>query len=86
MILIINYILTKNKIPILLKIEKLNWVEEAIGALIIDFEDKVDGLFDDIKSDKKCKRLIAKILDDGTSFSQEEIYSDLSDYLKNISM
>lgn len=68
----------KFKYNILKVIEKRNQEEEAIAELIADFEGKIDAFFDFIKSDDMGKRLIAKIKDDGSAFSQDEIYSDFS--------
>ena len=66
----------KYKYNILKVIEKRNQEEEAIEELIKDFEDKITGFFEYIKSDNLGKRLIAKIQDDGSAFGQDEIYSD----------
>ncbi|WP_109831920.1 DEAD/DEAH box helicase family protein [Reichenbachiella versicolor] len=68
----------KYKYNILKVIEKRNQEEEAIAELIADFESKISGLFEFIKADETGQRLIAKINDDGSAFSQEEIYSDFS--------
>ncbi len=68
----------KFKYNILKVIEKRNNEEEAIAEMIKDFEAKIDTFFDYIKTDDLGKRLIAKITDDGTAFSQDEIYSDFS--------
>lgn len=64
------------KFNILKVIEKRNQEEEAIAELIKDFEDKIEGFFQYIKADNLGIRLIAKILDDGSAFTQEEIYTD----------
>ncbi len=75
----------KFKYNILKVIEKRNKEEEAIAEMIKDFEIKIDAFFDYIKSDDFGKRLIAKITDDGNSFSQDEIYGDFSKiYRKHI--
>ncbi len=66
----------KYKYNILKVIEKRNQEEEAIAELIADFESKITALFDFIKQDETGLRLIAKISDDGSAFSQDEIYSD----------
>lgn len=66
----------KYKYNILKVIEKRNQEEEAIAELIKDFEDKIEAFFDYIKLDAMGKRLVAKIRDDGSAFTQEEIYSD----------
>lgn len=66
----------KYKYDILKVIEKRNQEEEAIAELIKDFEDKIDNFFEYIKSDSGGKRLVAKITDDGSAFTQEEIYAD----------
>mgnify|MGYP002713020913 CR=1 FL=1 len=66
----------KYKYNILKVIEKRNQEEEAIAELIKDFEDKIEGFFNYIKADSIGKRLIAKITDNGSAFTQEEIYSD----------
>lgn len=66
----------KFKYNILKVIEKRNQEEEAIAELIKDFEDKIDAFFEYIKTDNLGIRLIAKIIDNGSAFTQEEIYSD----------
>lgn len=66
----------KYKYNILKVIEKRNQEEEAIAELIADFEKKITALFEFIKQDETGQRLIAKINDDGSAFSQEEIYAD----------
>ena len=68
----------KYKYNILKVIEKRNQEEEAIAELIKIFEEKVDAFFEYIKTDDLGKRLVAKITDDGTAFSQEEIYGNFS--------
>jgi type I restriction enzyme R subunit len=68
----------KYKYNILKVIEKRNQEEEAIAELIEDFENKIDAFFNFIKADEMGKRLIAKIKDDGSAFSQDEIYNDFS--------
>ncbi|WP_291097369.1 MULTISPECIES: DEAD/DEAH box helicase family protein [unclassified Flavobacterium] len=68
----------KFKYNILKVIEKRNQEEEAIAELIADFESKIDTFFDFIKADEMGKRLIAKIKDDGSAFSQDEIYTDFN--------
>jgi type I restriction enzyme R subunit len=68
----------KFKYNILKVIEKRNQEEEAIAELIIDFEKKIDTFFDFIKADDIGKRLIAKIKDNGSAFSQDEIYTDFN--------
>lgn len=69
---------SKFKYNILKVIEKRNQEEEAIADLIVDFETKIDTFFDFIKIDEIGKRLVAKIKDDGSAFSQEEIYTDFN--------
>lgn len=64
------------KFHILAVIEKRNQEEEEIEKLIVEFEKKILGLFEFIKNDSKGKRLVAKILDEGSAFSSEEIYDD----------
>ncbi|SHH08800.1 hypothetical protein SAMN05443549_1202 [Flavobacterium fluvii] len=68
----------KYKYNILKVIEKRNQEEEAIAELIEDFENKIDAFFTFIKADEMGKRLIAKIKDDGSAFSQDEIYTDFN--------
>ena len=68
----------KYKFNILKVIEKRNKEEEAIEALIKDFEQKIQLLFDYILTSEEGKRLIAKIKDDGSAFDQEEIYHDFA--------
>lgn len=66
------------KYNILKVIEKRNKEEEAIAEMIKDFEAKIDAFFNYIPSIDDGIRLIAKIKDDGTAFSQDEIYRDFS--------
>lgn len=66
------------KYNIIKVIEKRNQEEEAIAELIADFENKITLLFEFIKQDDTGQRLVAKINDDGTAFSQDEIYADFS--------
>ncbi|MFV0539189.1 MAG: UvrB domain 3-containing protein [Dysgonomonas sp.] len=68
----------KYKYNILKVIEKRNQEEEAIEELIAEFEKKISSFFDFIKTDDNGQRLIAKIKDDGSAFSQDEIYSDFT--------
>lgn len=68
----------KYRYHILKVIEKRNQEEEAIAELIADFESKITSLFEFIKQDETGQRLVAKINDDGTAFSQDEIYADFS--------
>ena len=68
----------KYKYNILKVIEKRNKEEEVIAVMIIDFEVKIEAFFDYIKTDDLGKRLVAKISDGGTAFSQDEIYKDFS--------
>lgn len=68
----------KYKYNILKVIEKRNQEEEAIAELIKEFEAKIEAFFEYIKLDDLGKRLIAKIKDEGTTFSQEEIYHDFA--------
>lgn len=68
----------KYKYHILKVIEKRNQEEEAIAELIADFESKITALFEFIKQDEMGLRLIAKINDDGSAFTQEEIYGDFT--------
>jgi type I restriction enzyme R subunit len=68
----------KYKYNILKVIEKRNQEEEAIAELIEDFENKIDAFFNFIKGYENGKRLIAKIKDDGSAFSQDEIYTDFN--------
>ncbi len=68
----------KFKYDILKVIEKRNQEEEAILELIEEFEQKITDFFAYIQADNNGKRLIAKIKDEGSVFSQEEIYNDFS--------
>jgi len=68
----------KYKYHILKVIEKRNQEEDAIAELIADFEKKITSLFEFIKQDETGLRLIAKIKDDGSAFSPDEIYSDFT--------
>ena len=63
---------------ILKVIEKRNLEEEAIAELIEEFEAKITSFFDFIKVDALGKRLVAKITDEGSAFSQDEIHNDFS--------
>ena len=75
----------KFKYNILKVIEKRNKEEAAIAEMIKDFEAKIETFFEYIKKDDFGKRLIAKITDDGTAFSQDDIYRDfLKIYTKYI--
>jgi type I restriction enzyme, R subunit len=66
----------KFKYNILKVIEKRNKEEEAIAEMIKEFEAKIETFFEYIKTDDLGKRLVAKITDDGTAFSQDEINHD----------
>lgn len=68
----------KYKYNILKVIEKRNQEEEAIEELIAEFEKKISSFFDFIKTDDNGQRLIAKIKDEGSAFSQDEIYLDFT--------
>ncbi len=68
----------KYKYNILKVIEKRNQEEEAIAELIADFENRITALFEFIKQNESGLRLIAKINDEGSAFSQDEIYSDFT--------
>lgn len=47
-------------------------------VIIEKFEKKIDAFFEFIKTDDIGKRLIAKIKDNGSAFSQDEIYDDFN--------
>ena len=64
------------KFHILAVIEKRNQEEEAIEELIAEFEKKIELLFSFVAEDDKGKRVIAKLLDEGSAFGSEEIYED----------
>ena len=68
----------KFKYNILKVIEKRNKEEEAIAEMIKEFEAQIDAFFNYITTINDGTRLIAKILDGGTAFSQDEIYKDFS--------
>jgi type I restriction enzyme R subunit len=68
----------KFKYNILKVIKKRNLEEEEIAQLIQEFETQIDTFFDYILNDDKGKRLIAKIKDEGSAFTQDEIYDDFS--------
>lgn len=72
----------KFKYNILKVIEKRNQEEDAIEELIADFEKKISSFFDYIKTDDNGQRLIAKIKDEGSAFSQDEIYIDFATLYK----
>jgi len=63
---------------ILAVIEKRNLEEQEIEELIKDFESKVYSLFEYIKNDDQGKRVVSKMLDEGSTFTQDEIYEDFS--------
>ena len=69
---------TKYKYSILKVILKRNKEEGAIAQTIEDCELKIETFFEYIKIDDLGKRLVAKINDVGTAFSQDEIYRDFS--------
>ena len=46
--------------------------------MIKEFEAQIDAFFNYITTINDGTRLIAKILDEGTAFSQDEIYRDFS--------
>jgi len=64
------------KFNILAVIEKRNEEEAAIEEMIKEFENKIQSFFDYIKTDDSGLRIMAKMDDDGSAFSQEEIYED----------
>ncbi|TRW21543.1 type I restriction endonuclease subunit R [Flavobacterium zepuense] len=76
----------KYRYNILKVIEKRNQEEEAIAELIAEFESKITSLFEFIKQDETGQRLVAKINDDGTAFSQDEIYADFSRIYRKFSI
>ncbi len=67
-------------------IEKRNQEEEAIEELIADFEKKITTFFEFIRADENGIRLIAKIKDEGSAFSTEEIYTDFSKLYRRYSI
>lgn len=73
-----SYDKIKFKYSILKVIEKRNQEEEAIEELIAEFEKKITSFFDFIKTEENGQRLIAKIKDEGSAFSQDEIYLDFT--------
>lgn len=68
----------KYKYNILKVIEKRNQEEEAIEELIKEFEAKIELFFDYIRNDDLGKRLIAKILDEGSAFNSDAVYDDFA--------
>jgi type I restriction enzyme R subunit len=68
----------KYKYNILRVIEKRNQQEEAIEALIKEFEAKIDQLFDFIRTDNDGKRIVAKLQSTSAHFDAEEIYDDFA--------
>lgn len=66
------------KFDILKVIAKRNQEEEAIEELIKDFENKIQQFFDYVQTDDAGKRVIAKIQDEGTAFTSEEVYDDFA--------
>jgi len=66
----------KYKYDILRVIEKRNQQEDAIEALIKDFEQKIDLLFSFIRADDDGKRIVAKLQSTGAHFDPDEIYED----------
>jgi type I restriction enzyme R subunit len=57
-------------------IKKRNEAEEKIEELIKQFEDKIEKLFEFISLPENGRRLIAKMKDKGSAFSEDEIYRD----------
>ena len=53
-------------------------VEERVKRFSKWFEKKISSFFDFIKTDDNGQRLIAKIKDEGSAFSQDEIYLDFT--------
>lgn len=51
---------------------------DTVLVIIEKFEKKIDAFFEFIKTDDIGKRLIAKIKDNGSAFSQDEIYDDFN--------
>lgn len=76
----------KYKYNILKVVEKRNQEEEAIEQLIAEFEEKITLFFDFIRKDDNGQRLIAKMKDDGSAFSQDEIYSDFTKLYKKFTI
>jgi type I restriction enzyme R subunit len=72
----------KFRFDILAVIAKRNEEEEEIEKLIEDFEAKIEKLFAFIALPENGKRLIAKIKSSGSSFSEDEIYSDFTTLYK----
>ncbi len=68
----------KFRFDILKVITKRNQEEEAIEELIKDFEEKIEKFFEYVRNDDSGKRVIAKMLDDGSAFDTEEIYEDFA--------
>ena len=68
----------KYKYSILRVIEKRNQQEDAIEALIKDFEAKIDQLFAFIGTDDDGKRIVAKMQSTSTHFDTDEIYEDFA--------
>lgn len=66
------------KFDILKVIAKRNQEEEAIEELIKDFETKIEKFFEYVKTDEAGIRVMAKMQDDGSAFSEEEIYEDFA--------
>jgi type I restriction enzyme R subunit len=55
-------------------IKKRNEEEEKVEELIKQFEDKIKKLFEFIALPENGRRLIAKMKDKGSAFSEDEIY------------
>jgi type I restriction enzyme R subunit len=68
----------KYKYSILRVIEKRNQQEDAIEALIKDFEQKIDALFSFIRTDDDGKRIVAKMQSISAHFDPDEIYEDFA--------
>ncbi len=66
------------KFDILKVIEKRNQEEEAIEALIKDFESKIELFFLYFKQDDGGKRVIAKMLAPRDAFDSDEIYENFA--------
>jgi type I restriction enzyme, R subunit len=69
---------SKYKYNILKVIEKRNQEEDAIEALIKDFELKIEQFFAYIRSDEMGARVVAKLKDSNSAFDTEEIQEDFT--------
>lgn len=68
----------RRKLAILDIIRQRNQEEEAIEELIDAFNDKIESLFDFIKTHKDGERFVSKLKSDRTTFTYEDIINEFN--------